>query len=222
MISVFENETDLDKKRFLMMSSTHTFVTVSDAKKAYTFFKRNCEQVLKALLVQDGSNITTATKENLNIDIMQLNDLANAEVRFAETHSWEDVNVRGLVQKTVLFVACGLRGFARRVRLEEGVDIVVYDSLKDMTSLLRNTTASIGDGNEHGSRVGRKAGSSQQSQRRSSVEHSSQGNLRHVRSDQGFKCGHEESRDHDVHAAEDGDIGVRHARGDYDSRFHPY
>ncbi|EYC40424.1 hypothetical protein Y032_0612g655 [Ancylostoma ceylanicum] len=80
MISIYENETDLDKKRFLMRSSTHTFVTVSGAEKVYTFFKRNCEHVLKALLIHDGSPVALASKENVNIDITQLNDLANAGV----------------------------------------------------------------------------------------------------------------------------------------------
>ncbi|EYC13631.1 hypothetical protein Y032_0043g826 [Ancylostoma ceylanicum] len=140
MISIYENETDVDKKRFLMRSPTHTFVTVSGAEKAYTFFKRNCEHVLKALLVHDGSNIAMASKENVNIDITQLNDLANSGVRFAQTHVWEDVDIRGPVRKTVLFVPCGLRGYARCLRLEEGVSVIVYDSLKDVITSLRNTT----------------------------------------------------------------------------------
>ncbi|EYC07812.1 hypothetical protein Y032_0068g140 [Ancylostoma ceylanicum] len=216
MISIYENKTDVDKKRFLIGSPTHTFVTVSGAK-AYTFFKLNCEHVLKALLVHDGSSFAMAAKENVNIDITQLNDLANAGVRFAQTHVWEDVDIRGPVCKTVLFVPCGLRGYARCIRLEEGVSVIVYDSLKDVITSLRDTTHLSNcifltpttdkpyDASEWQAlsmavttvaRLGTKLVAVSSPRGEAAVER----HVRHVRGHQGVRRGNEEQYHYDVHA----------------------
>ncbi|KIH53147.1 hypothetical protein ANCDUO_16734 [Ancylostoma duodenale] len=111
MISIYENEADIDKNRFLMRSPNHNFVTIDGAEKAYTFYKRNCEHVLKASLVHDGSKIAMASKE-VDIEISQLNDLTNAGVQFPQSNFWEDVNV------------CSPTA--------EGVDIIIYRDLKNV------------------------------------------------------------------------------------------
>ncbi|EYC28685.1 hypothetical protein Y032_0007g3355 [Ancylostoma ceylanicum] len=133
MISIYENEVDVDKKRFLMRSPNNNFVTIAGAEKAYTFYKRNCEHVLKALLVHDGSRIAMAGKD-VDIEISQLNDLANAGVQFAQSNSWDDVNICGPVRKTVILAPGGFRGYEGILKLEEGVDIIIYSGLKDVVA----------------------------------------------------------------------------------------
>lgn len=113
MISVYENETNVHKKRYLLRYPTYKFVTISGAEKAYTFYKSYCDHVVKALIMHDGSNAAmTAKKNDVNLDITQLNDLTNSGIRYALAHSWEDFNTRGLQKKTIIILPSGLRGFA--------------------------------------------------------------------------------------------------------------
>ncbi|VDP41652.1 unnamed protein product [Heligmosomoides polygyrus] len=48
LLSIYENESDLDRKRYLMEKQSYTFVMEAGVQKAYTFFKRKCEHVMKA------------------------------------------------------------------------------------------------------------------------------------------------------------------------------
>ncbi|VDO19841.1 unnamed protein product [Heligmosomoides polygyrus] len=124
MISVYQNEEDIDKKRYLMRSPSYNFVTISGAQKAYTFFKRNCEHVLNALLAYDGGSITLASNRGMEMDIEQLNYLANAGICYALTHSWEDITIEGAKRRTLVLVPDDLRGFARVVAPAQNVTII--------------------------------------------------------------------------------------------------
>ncbi|KAL6738325.1 hypothetical protein Aduo_011885 [Ancylostoma duodenale] len=136
MISVHENETDRDKKRFLMRCPSYNFITVSGAEKAYTFYKRYCDHMVKALILHDGSPIAMTAKDDVNLEISQLNDLANSGIRYASTHSWDDVISRGARNSTIIFLPSGFRGFARVLKTEPEVTIVIYNELHDIPAEL--------------------------------------------------------------------------------------
>ncbi|EYC35032.1 hypothetical protein Y032_1180g3735 [Ancylostoma ceylanicum] len=137
MISIYENETDIDKKRYLMRSPSYNFVTTSGAEKAYTFYKRHCDHMLKALILHDGSSIAMSTKENVNMEITQLNDLANAGIRFALEHSWEDCRLN-IAKRTTLILPSGFRGYRRVMHLEPNMNVIIYRDLSDIPRELIN------------------------------------------------------------------------------------
>ncbi|KAK6732883.1 hypothetical protein RB195_016951 [Necator americanus] len=73
MISIYENETDVDRKRYLMRQSNYNFVTMSGAKKAYNINKRYCDHMMNALLLHDGSNIAmTVRAKSVDIEIKRM------------------------------------------------------------------------------------------------------------------------------------------------------
>ncbi|WKY12400.1 hypothetical protein Q1695_003742 [Nippostrongylus brasiliensis] len=136
LISVYENEVDVDKRRYLMRSSMCNLVTVSGMEKAYTYFKRRCEHVLRALLQHDGSSIAVIPDASTKIEVAQLNDLTNAGVRFALTHSWDDVELHGPRPQVLLLLPGGFRNFGRIVKPEDTVTMAVYRDLKDACSII--------------------------------------------------------------------------------------
>lgn len=138
LISIFENEVDIDKKRYLMRTPSYNFITVSGAEKAYTFFKRRCEHVLKALLKHDGSSIAVIPRQTIDIDRAQLNDLTNAGARYAITHIWEDVQVKGPKLQTLVLLPNGFRGYARVVMPDNTVTMSIYNDLKDAATIIRS------------------------------------------------------------------------------------
>ncbi|KAL6739495.1 hypothetical protein Aduo_012941 [Ancylostoma duodenale] len=113
LISIFESEPDLDKKRYQMRNPGHCFVTIAGIEKAFVFFKRHCDHTIRALMAHDGSNVSLTSKAGLNIDITQLNDLTNAGIRFAQAHTWDEVSVKGAVKSTLLLLPFGFRGYGR-------------------------------------------------------------------------------------------------------------
>ncbi|VDO97756.1 unnamed protein product [Heligmosomoides polygyrus] len=78
-----------DLRHLLMWSQTSVilsfvlsfFVTMSGVQKAYAYYKRHCDHLLRALILHDVTPIAMTHKENVDIDIAQLNDLANAGIR---------------------------------------------------------------------------------------------------------------------------------------------
>ncbi|KAK6732896.1 hypothetical protein RB195_016960 [Necator americanus] len=61
---------------------------MSGAKKAYNFNKRYYDHMMNALLLHDGSNIAmTVRAKSVDIEISQLNDLADVGIHYAPTHS---------------------------------------------------------------------------------------------------------------------------------------
>ncbi|KAL6726400.1 hypothetical protein Aduo_008373 [Ancylostoma duodenale] len=140
LISIFESEPDLDRKRYKMKNPTHCFVTVSGVEKAYAFFKDHCDHVERALMAHDGGNVAVTTNSGWNIDIAQINDLTNAGIRFAGAHSWSEIVVRNAVKSTLVFLPFGFRGYDRIVAAGENVKIHLYKSLHDICETLKGVT----------------------------------------------------------------------------------
>ncbi|KAK6742055.1 hypothetical protein RB195_009746 [Necator americanus] len=141
MISIYENETDVDRKRYLMKQSNYNFVTMSGAKKAYTFYKRYCDHMMNALLLHDGSNIAmTVRAKSVDIEISQLNDLANVGIHYALTHSWEECRHEIWPRRTLIFLPCGFRSYSRVLQTATNVKIFIYTELSDIPSELANET----------------------------------------------------------------------------------
>ncbi|KHJ87603.1 zinc knuckle [Oesophagostomum dentatum] len=137
----FESEADLDKKRFLMRNTAHTFVTIAGAEKAFVVFKRYCDHVIRALLAHDGSTVALAHNGGVNIQIVQLNDLTSAGIRFAQTHSWEDVTVGAAVKASIIWLPSGFRSYSRVTTPRENVTVKIYNSLMDIWSATRENQA---------------------------------------------------------------------------------
>ncbi|VDO25136.1 unnamed protein product, partial [Heligmosomoides polygyrus] len=138
MISIYENEVDVDKKRYLMRTPSYNFVTISGVEKAYTFFKRHCEHLLKTLLRHDGSNIAIIAKDAVDMELAQLNDLTNTGIRYAMTHSWEEISIEGPKKQTLIMVPNGVRGCARVLRAEDNVTISAYRDLRNAATTVRD------------------------------------------------------------------------------------
>ncbi|EYC40353.1 hypothetical protein Y032_0618g710 [Ancylostoma ceylanicum] len=132
LISIFENEPDADKKRFLMRNSAHMFVTVPGVEKAYAFFKRYCDHVTRALLLHDGSSVALTHNGGVNMDVTQLSDLTNAGIRFAQSHSWDEVVVRSARKSTMMWLPRGFRSYNRAIAPCDNVIIETYNSLADI------------------------------------------------------------------------------------------
>ncbi|KAL6733070.1 hypothetical protein Aduo_003756 [Ancylostoma duodenale] len=134
LISTFESEPDLDKKRYQMRNLGHCFVRI---EKAFVFFKRHCDHTIRALMAHDGSNVSFTSNTGVSIDITQLNDLTNAGIRFAQAHTWDEVSVKGAVKSTLLLLPFGFRGYERVAAAAENVVVHVYRSLMDVCDFLR-------------------------------------------------------------------------------------
>ncbi|EYB84693.1 hypothetical protein Y032_0311g2130 [Ancylostoma ceylanicum] len=143
LISIFESEPDLDKKRYKMRNPGNCFVTIAGIEKAFVFFERHCDHTLRALMAHDGSNVSLLSNAGLNIDITQLNDLNNAGIRFAQAHTWDEIAIKGAVKSTVIFLPFGFRDFQRVAAAAENVVIHVYKTLTDVCDFLR-TEPSVG------------------------------------------------------------------------------
>ncbi|KAL6729654.1 hypothetical protein Aduo_000692 [Ancylostoma duodenale] len=137
LISIFESEPDLDKKRYQMRNPGHCFVTIAGIEKAFVFFKRHCDHTIRALMTHDGSNVSLTSNAGLSIDITQLNDLTNAGIRFAQSHTWDEITVKGAVKSTLVFLPFGFRGFERVAAAAENVVVHLYKSLTDVCEFLK-------------------------------------------------------------------------------------
>ncbi|VDO91757.1 unnamed protein product [Heligmosomoides polygyrus] len=71
LIPIFESEHDLDRKRFKMRNPSIVFITMSGAEKAYVFFKRFCDHMIRALMVHDGGRVAVSSNNGVDIDITQ-------------------------------------------------------------------------------------------------------------------------------------------------------
>uniref|UniRef100_A0A183GVE8 NYN domain-containing protein n=1 Tax=Heligmosomoides polygyrus TaxID=6339 RepID=A0A183GVE8_HELPZ len=114
--------------------------SMSGVQKAYSFYKGHCDHLLRALILHDGMPIAMVYKENVNIDIAQLNDLANAGIRCAQTHSWDDMKVEGPVRKILLILAA-FRGFGRVIRPLDNVSAIIYNSGFDVVQAAKTAGA---------------------------------------------------------------------------------
>lgn len=142
-ISIYETEADSDRKRLLMRSPSHVFLTAAGVEKAYAFFKQFCDHTQRALMRHDGSMLALATTQGLDIDVLQLNDLMNIGVRYAQVHSWDNVKIENAVKTTLIMMPSGFESYDRVVILEDYVRVHVYSSLFDLCSCL-NTADNIG------------------------------------------------------------------------------
>lgn len=121
-----------------MRTPSYNFVTISGVEKAYTFFKRHCEHLLKTLLRHDGSNIAIIAKDAVDMELAQLNDLTNTGIRYAMTHSWEEISIEGPKKQTLIMVPNGVRGCARVLRAEDNVTISAYRDLRNAATTVRD------------------------------------------------------------------------------------
>ncbi|VDO63634.1 unnamed protein product [Heligmosomoides polygyrus] len=138
MLFIYENETDVDKKRILMRTPSYIFVTIPGVERAYTFYKRHSEHLQRALLFHDGNPIAMAASE---VDMDLLNDLANAGIRFARTHSWEDVAEKGASPKVLICLPAGFRRYDRVATADGNSNMVIYSSLKDIVNHVKKAAA---------------------------------------------------------------------------------
>ncbi|VDP17367.1 unnamed protein product [Heligmosomoides polygyrus] len=141
LISVFESEPDLDRKRFKMRNPSIVFITVSGVEKAYVFFKRFCDHMIRALMVHDGGHVAVSSNNGVDIDITQVNELTNAGIRFAQGHTWDDVTVCCAKKATIIFMPHGFRGFDRVAALKDNVVVSIYSALADICDALRNKSS---------------------------------------------------------------------------------
>ncbi|VDO76006.1 unnamed protein product [Heligmosomoides polygyrus] len=87
LISIFESERNVDRKRFLMADPSYMFVTVSDVQKAFSFLKHCCDHVFRALSLRDGSLLMLPHDGGTGVPVHQLNELNNEGIRFAKQSS---------------------------------------------------------------------------------------------------------------------------------------
>ncbi|VDP52858.1 unnamed protein product [Heligmosomoides polygyrus] len=141
LISIFESEPDLDRKRFKMRNPSIVSITVSGVEKAYVFFKRFCDHMIRALMVHDGGHVAVSSNNGVDIDITQVNELTNAGIRFAQGHTWDDVTVCCAKKSTIIFMPHGFRGFDRVAALKDNVVVSIYSALADVCDALRNKSS---------------------------------------------------------------------------------
>ncbi|VDP34621.1 unnamed protein product [Heligmosomoides polygyrus] len=81
----------------------------------------------------------------VDMDINLLNDLANSGIRFARTHSWEDVAEKGASQKVSIRLPAGFRGYDRVATADGNSNMVIYSSLKHRESRQGDSCAKDAD-----------------------------------------------------------------------------
>lgn len=92
--------------------------------------------MLKALLRHDGSDVSLTENGGFNIDVSQLNDLANSGTRFAQAHSWDEIPMERGLRPSIIALPIGFRSCERVIEKAENVELLFYDSILDVRSAL--------------------------------------------------------------------------------------
>lgn len=67
--------------------------------------------MLKTLLRHDGSDVSLTENGGFNIDVSQLNDLANSGTRFAQAHSWDEIPMERGLRPSIIALPIGFRSY---------------------------------------------------------------------------------------------------------------
>ncbi|KIH45387.1 hypothetical protein ANCDUO_24572, partial [Ancylostoma duodenale] len=84
LISIYETEKNEDRRRFLMKDEKYKLITIDGMQKAFTFYKKYCDHVFRAIALHDGSRLNLPHDGGTGIPTEQLNDLNNEGVSFAK------------------------------------------------------------------------------------------------------------------------------------------
>lgn len=117
------------------------FVTVASVEKAYTFFKRFCDHTLRALMMHDGSNVAVTANHGVDIDTAQLNDLTNAGIRYAQSHSWEDVVIQTAKKSILVILPNGYRSYGRALSPKKDVVVCICKSLLEVSETIKSRSS---------------------------------------------------------------------------------
>ncbi|KIH69155.1 zinc knuckle [Ancylostoma duodenale] len=150
-ISIYDHEKNEERRRFLMMDRNYKFITISGAKKAFTFFKKCCDHVFRSLTLHDGSLLSLSHDgglgipiEQLNeinrIPIEQLNEINNEAVKFAKTNSWEELATTADQMKVVVLLLDPFRNVNTAFKEQQNVERLIYRSI-EIGSMLEATDA---------------------------------------------------------------------------------
>ncbi|KHJ97017.1 zinc knuckle [Oesophagostomum dentatum] len=141
--TIYENEPNMDSRRYLMADQLRVALSVAGAQKAYLFFKHKCEHVSRAFLGHDGSFVILTYGGGLKVGIEQLTDLVNARITYAKAHSWREVDIKGTKAPVLFALPAGFRCFQRVIKnINEYVKFLLYDGLEEVYRLVRAYPAS--------------------------------------------------------------------------------
>ncbi|EYC05726.1 hypothetical protein Y032_0080g1333 [Ancylostoma ceylanicum] len=143
LISIYEQEKNDERRRFLMLDPSYEFLTVSGAQKAFTFFKHCCDHVFRSLACHDGSVLSLPHDGGTGFPVEQLNDVNNEGVKYAKLHSWEDVAVATNPKKVLLILPDAFRTINSVFKARDDVEFSVYSKLSDVSATLQRTDARI-------------------------------------------------------------------------------
>ncbi|KIH43157.1 hypothetical protein ANCDUO_26843, partial [Ancylostoma duodenale] len=124
-----------------MMDRSYMFITISGAKKAFTFFKKCCDHVFRSLTLHDGSHLSLSHDGGLGIPIEQLNEINNEAVKFAKTNSWEEIAATADRTKVVVLLPDPFRNANTAFKKQENVERLIYRSIFEIGSMLEATDA---------------------------------------------------------------------------------
>ncbi|KIH68987.1 hypothetical protein ANCDUO_00667 [Ancylostoma duodenale] len=136
LISIFETEKNEDRRRFLMKDEKYKLVTTDGMRKAFTFYKKYCDHVIRAIALHDGSRLNLPHDGSTGIPIEQLNDLNNEGVSFAKVHTWEEITVKLMTRKALLLLPNGFRSHDAVFESNGDCEIFIYEKISDMMKTL--------------------------------------------------------------------------------------
>ncbi|RCN37073.1 reverse transcriptase [Ancylostoma caninum] len=140
--TIYENETDVNRRRHLMSNHSHFALSVTGVEKAYLYFKEKCDHVARALMKHDGSFVVLTYDGGLKISLEQLSDLANAGILYAMGHKWTDISINGSSAASLVILPSGFRCYERVLKnIDEGIKFILYDELKEVYMRIREHPA---------------------------------------------------------------------------------
>ncbi|KIH48794.1 hypothetical protein ANCDUO_21133 [Ancylostoma duodenale] len=141
LISIYEQEKNNERRRFLMSDPSYEFLTVSGAQKAFTFFKHCCDHVFRSLACHDGSVLCLPHDGGTGFPVEQLNEVNNEGVKFAKMNSWENISTADKPRKVLIILPDGFRTINESFKHQD-VEFAIFRNLADICAILSKTDVS--------------------------------------------------------------------------------
>ncbi|VDO82410.1 unnamed protein product [Heligmosomoides polygyrus] len=104
LISIYDHGRCLERKRLLMMDAKYVFITLSGVRKAFLYFKKCCDHILRGLATHDGSSLALPHDGGTGLPIEELNDANNEGVRFAKSNDWDEMEANEEPSKPLIIL----------------------------------------------------------------------------------------------------------------------
>ncbi|VDP16976.1 unnamed protein product [Heligmosomoides polygyrus] len=136
LISIYDHERCLERKRLLMMDPKYVFITLSGVRKAFLYFKKCCDHIFRGLATHDGSSLALPHDGGTGLPIEQLNDANNEGVRFAKSNDWDEMEANEEPSKPLIILPESFSMVDVFFKAQPTVRRQIYHELSEIGSIL--------------------------------------------------------------------------------------